>query len=77
MEKLLKETNPACVEKILQCFKVWVNKKKVWEELEIKCVIENGFINGKGNAKTLAVEIIDDMYDSYPDNVELGLSSGL
>lgn len=28
--KLLKETNPACLEKILQCLKVWIEKDKKW-----------------------------------------------
>ena len=63
MAKLLKETNPACVEKILQCCKVWVKKNKKWTDEETKNVIENGYINGKTNSKTIAVEVVDQMFE--------------
>ena len=62
MGTLLKETNPACLEKILQCFKVWMEKDKKWGDDEAKLVIENGYINGKPNTKKLTVEIVDSLY---------------
>lgn len=62
MGKLLKENNPACLEKILQCFKIWIMKNKKWGEEEVKMAIEGGFINGKPNTKKLTVEICDVLY---------------
>lgn len=52
---LLKETNPACLEKILQCMKVWVQIGKKWSDDEVKNIIENGYINGKQNTKKISV----------------------
>ena len=43
----------------------------------MKGVIENGYINGKNNAKVVAMEIIDEMYDEYPDHVEVTILTGL
>ena len=30
MTKLLKESNPACLEKALECFKLWIIKDQKW-----------------------------------------------
>lgn len=75
--KLLKETNPACLEKILQCLKVWIEKDKKWGDDQAKSAIENGYINGKPNTKKLTVEITDLMYEKAPDAVEMTIMVGL
>ena len=77
MNKLLKETNPACLEKALYCFKAWIIKDKNWGDEEAKLSIESGFINGKPNTKKLTIEICDLMYDKKPDCVEMTILVGL
>lgn len=37
---------------------------KNWGEDEAKNTIENGYINGKANAKKLAMQIVDLMYET-------------
>lgn len=37
--------------------------EKNWGEDEARNVIENAYINGKANAKKLAMEIADQMYE--------------
>ena len=32
LQKFLKETNPGCLEKALQCFKIWVENGGKWGE---------------------------------------------
>ena len=37
-------------------------KGKTWGDEETKLVVENGFANGKGNARKLALDVVDLMY---------------
>lgn len=53
-DKLLKESNPGCLEKILLSFQLWCQKDGNWGEEEVRQVIENGFTNGKGTSKKVA-----------------------
>lgn len=55
MSKVLKENNPACIEKALLCMNEWIKLNRAWGNSEIKEAIESGFINGKGNAKKCAL----------------------
>lgn len=40
-------------------------------------MIESGFVNGKGNSKKIAVEIIDLMYEKKTDCVEMTILVGM
>lgn len=71
MASLLKETTPVNIERSLQCLKAWMSAGKSWGEDEAKNAIENGFINGKPNTKKLTVEIMDEMYETKPEVIEM------
>lgn len=75
--KFLKETNPGVLERALNCFRMWVLKEKTWGDDEAKLVIENGFVNGKGNSKKIALDIVDLMYESKAECTEMTILVGL
>ena len=76
MAALLKETVPANLEKSLQCLQVWMKIEKTWGEDEARNVIENAYINGKVNAKKLAMQIADQMYEQKADCMEMVILTG-
>lgn len=76
-DKLLKETNPGCLEKILLSFQLWCQKDGSWGEEEVKQVIENGCTNGKGTSKKVASELVDYMYEKKPQACEAAILAGL